>query len=439
MGTLDRFLCKQYIHGLPLINGQCKGINFNIRSFEMKDAKNILHLMTHSHDSAYTHFKNIEFMHHDDQFALILEVISSNHAQDEMQEHESNMIGCIKYEWMKFNFWDWRESDWEDYDIDNVYNNMNNSNSKYEKKKLAKESGVRSDYFVRILDLCILNNCTQRGLGLQLLQSLIYAFPSGTRFGVEVPAINTVAVKCFTKCGFTIARVEQGGDTKYKMTAESHYTYDAYLSFVRNSCVTSLKIQNIATNNISQQQKEAKHKRTAVVDDSDDQRLDKLLSDSPQRVSAINRGSIKQIKGGYGGDTDDIEATEEYDDDSEDDPIPEMQQSGSDILGNMMFQYPAIPNSSTFVFDVLRSLNLSQHHHVFMEFNINQEALLHLDPSVVEFMINNETDRKKFLQWLSAYKLQQTESNKQKPSKAPQQPPSTDHDTTEIDDAHRIR
>merc|ERR1712154_435083 len=83
------------------------------------------------------------------------------------------------------------------------------------------------------------------------------------------------------------------------------------------------------------------------------------------------------------------------------------QSGGSDILGNMMFSYPMVPNSSTFVFDVLRQLGLIQHHHVFVDFNIDQEALLHLEPAVVEFMINNEDDRKKFLKWLSAYKTSQ--------------------------------
>merc|ERR550539_922098 len=176
--------------------------------------------------------------------ALIVEV-------SQLEESSNHIIGCVKYEWMKFNFWDWREADWEDYDIENVHSGGNNS--KYEKQKLAKESGVRSDYFVRILDLCVLHDCVQRGLGSQLLKSLIYAFPSGTRFGVEVPATNTVAVKCFTRCGFSISRIEQGSDAKYKMRAESHFSFDSYLSFVRNSCVTPPKVINMMQNTQQQQ------------------------------------------------------------------------------------------------------------------------------------------------------------------------------------------
>merc|ERR1712129_381758 len=100
---------------------------------------------------------------------------------------------------------------------------------------------------------------------------------------------------------------------------------------------------------------------------------------------------------------------------------------GSDILGNMMFQYPLVSGSSNnnfnFVSDALRRLGLSHHHHVFVDFNIDQAALLHLDPSVVEFMITNDMDRNKFLQWLAEYKVQQTQ-----PSKAPKQQSSSHPD-----------
>eukprot|EP00483_Globobulimina_turgida_P013373 UN13397 len=76
---------------------------------------------------------------------------------------------------------------------------------------------------------------------------------------------------------------------------------------------------------------------------------------------------------------------------------------------------------------MLCQLHLTRYHNIFMEFNINKDALLHLDPSVVEFMINDENDRNNFLQWLNQYKLSNTNTNTNiktdtsKPSKPPQQ------------------
>ena len=242
----------------------------------MTDAKNILDLMTVAHLKEDQHFKNIEFMHHDHKYALVLEIIDINDNSGDKREIEeikeptvtdlptdNPIIGCVKYEWMKFNFWDWRESDWEDYDTDNIYSI--GSNGSYERRRMLRESGVRVDNFIRILDICISPFYQNKGLGSQLLQSLIYAFPSNSKFGIEVNAENTTATKCITKCKFKIARMEQQYGMRYKMTTESNYTFSQYQSFLNNSQVV---IPKPITIQISSNSKQRSNNKDQMDDDS---------------------------------------------------------------------------------------------------------------------------------------------------------------------------
>merc|ERR1712129_545561 len=186
----------------------------------------------------------------------------------------------------KFNYWDWREADWEDYDAQSVY-----ANNKYERQQKLKESGGGCDYFTHILDVVVLSQCVQKGLGSQLLQALVFAFPSGTRFGVEVPATNTIAVKCSTKCGFSIARVEQGADTSYKMTAESQFTHARYVSFVRNSIVsTSMpKAENVGSVALSPQGKQI---NCEIMEDE----LDKTMKIVDDDIDGIDANVIETME-----------------------------------------------------------------------------------------------------------------------------------------------
>jgi len=329
-------------------------------------------------------------------------------------------------EWIKFNFWDWRESDWEDYDIQMDIN----YNIKYEKQKQMKLSGVRSDYFVHILDIAMLNKYKRRKLGSQLLEALIFGFPSGSKFGVECPATNTVAVKCFTKCGFTIARIDN--QHKYKMTMESKYSFSLFQSFRRDSMQTIQrpKIINIESNE----------------NESEDDQLQQ-----PQNIiqKAIDHESIddeESIDGHLPRD-DDQEDDDDDDVDSEHQGFDAMQsmqpsvihQSGQDIMGGigpLFYGSMASQNNinmhnmHSFVYNKLHQLNLEKYNHIFMDFNIDKNALLHLDPSVVEFMINDENDRNKFLKWLNKYKGSQ---QKEKPTKAPQQKATHTHTHTDTD------
>eukprot|EP01083_Nonionella_stella_P067991 180211_1 len=340
--TLDRFLCRDFVYGIVLRNDAISE-RLRVRSFMMSDAAAILNLMSTSHDASDPHYKNIDFMHDDAQFALVIE------------SHESNrIVGCCKYEWTKFNFWDWRESDWEDYE----------HHTKYARQRILRESGVRCDYFVHILDLAIETQLAHRGAGSQLLQCLVYAFPSHSKFGVQVPAANTPAVKCFTKCGFTIARVEQSlnvVDTTYKMTAESSFSIASYRSFVHNSIVSQAK--------------------ESACNEQEEERVS--LVDPPQLDTQIH-------------------AIEE--DATEDDDI--------DIMSGLFGAAPPVVGDN-FIFTTLLELNLTKYNQIFTDFNINKEALLHLDSAVVECMIENEKDRNCFLDWLTKYK--------QPPSKPPPQ------------------
>merc|ERR1712173_31624 len=98
--------------------------------------------------------------------------------------------------------------------------------------------------------------------------------PSGSKFGVEVPATNTVAVKCFTKCGFTIARIDQSNEPKYKMTIENVFNNSQYQSFLNNSIVIPNKVEMIANKDKEDDATNTNINRSDVVikvhDDDDD-------------------------------------------------------------------------------------------------------------------------------------------------------------------------
>ena len=56
-----------------------------------------------------------------------------------------------------------------------------------------------------------------------------------------------------------------------------------------------------------------------------------------------------------------------------------------------------------FMTTTLLRLGLHDYVPTFNEYQITQQALMHLEPSVVEFIIPDETDRNKFLEWLHKY------------------------------------
>ena len=67
------------------------------------------------------------------------------------------------------------------------------------------------------------------------------------------------------------------------------------------------------------------------------------------------------------------------------------------------FTYDGVPDKD-FVYNVLSDLKLLKYNATFTDFNVNKQALLHLDPSVVKVMISHKKDRNKFINWLKEYK-----------------------------------
>eukprot|EP00484_Ammonia_sp_Unknown_P022049 CAMPEP_0197037148 /NCGR_PEP_ID=MMETSP1384-20130603/14431_1 /TAXON_ID=29189 /ORGANISM="Ammonia sp." /LENGTH=1097 /DNA_ID=CAMNT_0042467411 /DNA_START=204 /DNA_END=3497 /DNA_ORIENTATION=+ len=575
--TFDRFICKDFLFGMPLLNEQCLKLELIVRSFEMKDAKNILQLMTVAQQKDSHHHKNIDFMHHDHKYALVLEIADINDDeervsaddQDEQQspagKHkekkppkkrkkkaiEDAIIGCIKYEWLKFNNWDWRESDWEDFDVDNIYNTNH-----YERRRQLREAGVRTDCFIHIIDFCVAPLYQNHGFGAQLLQSLIYAFPSGTRFGLDVSAENTPATKCIFKCGFRIARMEQQPHVKYKMTIESCYSFSEYQCWLDNSKVIQPKvvtIQHVQSNsNLNKNkskgkklqkplqqteadqhaqsqpqlhhQQQAPHAQDAAhgqsthsmamdemaispqsypqgrmmthgvdddEEDADDVDVDEEedyngisqnihLSDplmTPQREHGGIHDPLQQnrkrrhVDEPYVADTDGIEdgtgdedcGSDEHEHDvlaRDVDPTQVGQVAAADHVHGAVMQgaggfMPAhhehdIMNNiglfgygDEFVSNKLLELNLSNYSMTFAEFQINRAALLHLEPSVVEFIIPDENDRNRFLVWLQSYKQEQqqlqatvleSEAHKLPSKPPPQQSSNMETGMPDVDD-----
>merc|ERR1712154_315394 len=70
------------------------------------------------------------------------------------------------------------------------------------------------------------------GYGPKLLQSIIYSFPSGTRFGAEVDYENNAEIDVFGSVGFVIQRNEQNS---FFMTLISDYTDDDITAFKKDS------------------------------------------------------------------------------------------------------------------------------------------------------------------------------------------------------------
>eukprot|EP00486_Rosalina_sp_Unknown_P002047 CAMPEP_0201566638 /NCGR_PEP_ID=MMETSP0190_2-20130828/6572_1 /ASSEMBLY_ACC=CAM_ASM_000263 /TAXON_ID=37353 /ORGANISM="Rosalina sp." /LENGTH=466 /DNA_ID=CAMNT_0047985633 /DNA_START=23 /DNA_END=1420 /DNA_ORIENTATION=+ len=116
----------------------------------------------------------------------------------------------------------------------NGYNNLlyNNKNIKENWNKL-------STHIVHVTDVAIHPYFRGKGLGTQLMQSMIYSFPSGTRFGLEVKCDNHGGVKCYQKCGFVIKRrMPHYYGRKidgYKMVLISNYTPDDISNFVKTT------------------------------------------------------------------------------------------------------------------------------------------------------------------------------------------------------------
>jgi len=82
----------------------------------------------------------------------------------------------------------------------------NGYNVYYNNQNLKENWNRLRTHFVHITDVAIHPHHRGKGLGTQLMQSVIYSFPSGTRFALEVKCSNGGGIKCYQKCGFTTQR-----------------------------------------------------------------------------------------------------------------------------------------------------------------------------------------------------------------------------------------
>ena len=487
--TVDPWIGKDYVRGFHLLNRKCGGLELVVRGMETSDAQSLYHLLSHSHSADSVHYKNIEWMHSDDRFGIVVEAANEPLPLCAQHQHRKRrgqrlkirgavqmsdrlVIGVIKYQWLRFNYWEWRESEWEDFAADNIHSSF--GSNRFERQRAKRAAGVRTDSFVNILDMAVLTEYIQKGIGTQLLMALIMAFPSGSRFGVEVPSDNTPAVKCFTKCGFTIARFENhGADSKYRMTMESEYTDHRFHQFMRFGEVTQPKVTDTfiaeevvplqvveeastpkVVNLFSAEEPSPLHDdgahpvtptSTKVADEVELNVLGSAIGSSSSGIQNVlcdmDPAQKMHIKVPYGGGVDE----EDYH--GETDPVEHQGHGGGGQLSGMSdgvgdFFGIGFDNNhlrgNSFLSDTLHDLGLSQYSGFFMDFGITKETLPHLDPSIVGCIIENEQHRQTFLEWLHRYQHPEEHGKVQveQQPELPTDPPDADPVDVEMGMAH---
>ena len=154
------------------------------------------------------------------RFGYVIEQFDdiSNTNDDNKESEQSTVIGFAMYKWnrpkLEKPFWqnqyghDWYIEDFntKQYQWNNGFNSKNSTNGAYynllyNNKNLKENWKKLSTHIVHITDVAIHPHFRGKGLGTQLMQSMIYSFPTGTRFGLEVKCSNHGGVKCYEKCG----------------------------------------------------------------------------------------------------------------------------------------------------------------------------------------------------------------------------------------------
>ncbi|ETO09465.1 ribosomal protein s18 alanine acetyltransferase [Reticulomyxa filosa] len=133
------------------------------------------------------------------------------------------VVGICMYMWNTpgpHEDWTWRETDWPSECSSDEKNSQwlwNSSTIEQNKKEFAKcafNPNINLDkhfsliktHFVHITDVAIHPDYRGHDLGSQLMQTVVYSFPKGTKFGLEVETTNIAAIKCYIKSGFNIIR-----------------------------------------------------------------------------------------------------------------------------------------------------------------------------------------------------------------------------------------
>merc|ERR1712130_310024 len=117
----------------------------------------------------------------------------------------------------------WNVSDWN-------YLNAKNENIQFYNSE-----------FVLISEIGIYAKHNHKGYGPKLLQSIIFSFPSGTRFGAEINIENNAEIDVFGTIGFVIKRNENNA---FYMTLISEYTNDDVINFEKKSLLKKKKKRN---------------------------------------------------------------------------------------------------------------------------------------------------------------------------------------------------
>ena len=165
-----------------------------------------------------------------------------NNKKEDINNLNTTVVGFAMYRWWQPEYyedsphgaWHWWIEDFKIWRYDTDFNKKKfetnvNKNSLIKKNHNLYDNWHKlNTHMVHITDVAIHPNYRGKGLGSQLMQTLVYSFPSGTRFGLEVEQTNIGALKCYTKCGFEIQReiMNYYGKNRhcYKMTITSNFT-----------------------------------------------------------------------------------------------------------------------------------------------------------------------------------------------------------------------
>lgn len=131
-------------------------------------------------------------------------------------------------------------------EISDSMKNMNMNETKNEiifDPQLKKSFHLLKTQFIHVTDVAVDAQFRGKGLGTQLMQSMVYSFPSGTRFGLEVRSNNMGGVRCYQKCGFVITRIiddfydygSTSDNCANKMTLVSNFSCSDVLLFFNKS------------------------------------------------------------------------------------------------------------------------------------------------------------------------------------------------------------
>ena len=318
-----------------------------------------------------------------------------NNNDKEIESDNKRIVGIALYQWNQpgpAENWAWRETDFPAA----VQSDFNNP--KYEKEEyqeiIDKEKKEQKDkvigninldkhfskfhtHFVHFTDIAIDPDFRGKGLGTQLVQTIIYSFPNHTKFGLEVECTNIGAVKCYSKCGFQITRIVQDyyDDDRdaYKMTLYSEYNQKDIQRFFEQCKLKHKQIRlRLLKDSINKLTKQKTIQKTKSLDESKDDG-DKEQKDDFFIPPTLTMDNVK-----YNDSVDSIEIVNKY--------------------------LNADDEDNEYIENVLDSLGLSAFKEDFLDYGINKSNLKDLSVDILPYVIPIEDLRIKFEKWLENFK-----------------------------------